>query len=113
MLYGNAEQRYGYLLARREQHVSFTRVGFLSHFMGQTNEPVRLSGHGRKHHHYVMTRVPRFDDTFSHRLDSLGIGHRRSAIFLNDERHCAYSTLTPLPCILRLQSKFFRLNDTY
>jgi len=87
LLDGEREQSDADLLARRQDHVQLALVGARGHLLGQTNQPIRLAGHGRDDDHHVVARRARPGDAARHVRDPFHIPDRCAAIFLHDQRH--------------------------
>ena len=83
----HAQERYGHLLAAGQQDVHFVRVGFATDVIPKGFEPIGFAAHGGNDHHRSMTGTRERFDPVGNVADPLDIGHRRAAVFLDDQRH--------------------------
>ena len=75
---GQRQQADADLLSGRQDHIQLALVGAVGHLLGQSDQPVRLPGHGRDHHHHVVARRPRLGHATRHVLDAIHDPRRRS-----------------------------------
>ncbi len=79
----------GDALARGEQHVHLAFGRVRGHIVGEPLEVVGGLAHGRNHHDDVVAVAPGAHDVVGDGPDAIGIGHRRSTEFLDEQSHDA------------------------
>ena len=84
---GHRHQRVGDALTGRQQHVQLAGRRGRAHLLGQLQQTVGGVAHRRDHHDDVVALLLGLDDAFGDPADPFGVGHRRSAVLLHDERH--------------------------
>ena len=101
------EQAHRDALARGHEHVHFTlgRIGIDAHRL--IDEVIGRVAHCRDDHGDLVALFLRFDDALGHALDRIGIGDRRAAELLHDERHCY--PFSPRGCACRYSTQAARL----
>ena len=85
---GHRDQRVGDPLAGGQQHVQLARRRRRAHLLGQVQQVVGGVAHRGDDHDDVVALLLGLDDAFGDATDPVGVGHRGSAVFLHDERHC-------------------------
>ena len=84
---GHRHQRVGDALAGGQQHVHLARRRRRAHLLGQVQQVVGGVAHRRDHDDDVVALLLGLDDALGDAADPVGVGHRRSAVLLHDERH--------------------------
>jgi len=81
------QQRHGDPFAGGEQHVKLARGRQRAHLVGQIDELVGGVSHRGDGHHDPVPALARLHDPLRDPLDAIGVGDRRTAVFLHYERH--------------------------
>ncbi len=84
---GHRHQRVGDPLTGGQQHVQLAGRRRRAHLLGQLQQTVGGVAHRRDHHDDIVALLFGLDDAFGDTADPFGVGHRRSAVLLHDERH--------------------------
>ena len=85
----HAEQRGGDALTGGEQHVHLAFGRVRGHVVGEALEVVGGLAHRRNHHDDVVAVAPGAHDVVGDGPDAVGIGHRRTTEFLDEQGHDA------------------------
>jgi len=80
----NRQQRRRDLLAGRDQHVGFARMGRVAELRGELEQAVGLPSHRGDDDHDVIAAAAHARDALRHRLDPIDRTDRGSAIFMYD-----------------------------
>jgi len=83
----HCHQCVGDALTGGQQHVQLASRRRRAHLLGQLQQAVGSVAHRRDHHDDVVALLFGLDDAFGDAADPFGVGHRRSAVLLHDERH--------------------------
>ena len=83
----DGKQADGHLLARGHQGVHFSGVGVFRPLAGKPQQPVGLSGHGRKHHNDLVAFIKTGFDLAHDFFHAVKTGHGGASEFLNQNTH--------------------------
>ncbi len=70
-----------------QEHVHLAFAGQRHDFLGQLDELVRDSAHGRNHHHHLVPLGTVFRHARRDVFNAIGVAHRGAAKLLDDESH--------------------------
>jgi hypothetical protein len=87
----HSQERHRDALARGEQHVELAPRRTIGDATREGQQLVGGVAHRRDHHDHVQPAGPRRGDAIRHLLDPGHVGHRRSAVLLDDDAHCGPS----------------------
>ena len=90
---GHGHQRVGDALARGEQHVHFAGWWHRVDLLGEVQQFIGGVSHCGADNDYVVPLLLGLHDALSHAPDAFGALQRRSAVFLDDECHVAFTPL--------------------
>ncbi len=86
----HAHEGDGFALPRRDQHVHFPTGADLRDPIGQQKQVVGLLAHGGDDDGNVITTAPAVGDVIGNLPNSIGVGNRRSTVFLHDQGHAPH-----------------------